>query len=73
MKTEAPNYNGLTFEQVKVKVDKHPKMSEQEKTLYLSNVKQVIENNRTGYNLHNNKYLMNTNFNLISKHLISSN
>jgi len=72
MKTEAPNYNGLTFEQVKAKVDKHPRLTEQEKTLYLSNARQVIENKRTGYNLHNNKYLMNTNFNLISKHLINN-
>lgn len=60
-------YNGYTLEQIKNKLPLN--MAEVHKLQYLSNCKQVIKNQISGYNLDYNEALKNYNFNLIRFYL----
>ena len=63
-------YNGKTIEEVEKTVSRF-NMHEADKMQYLENCKRVIENLRSGYNLHENDFLRNRNFELVNYSLMN--
>ncbi len=60
-------YNGYTLEQISNNLPSN--MLEIHKKQYLKNVKQVIQNQKSGFNLDYIETIKNSNFNLIQFHL----
>lgn len=58
-------YNGKTIEEIHTSLTSS-RMHEVDKRQYVENCERVIENLRSGYNLHENDFLRNRNFELLN-------